>query len=98
MDIRSLGGRAAAQAKNDAAPRLKTDSAMTDKGRANALGDRSSVSSGTERLRSLSQAAKESPELRPDAVARGRALIESGDIDAPGLLDRAAEGFLSEGL
>lgn len=94
MDIRNLGGRAASSARNEAAPRVRGDAKSERSVRTDGVGDRSSVSSNTNRLRELGEVARQEPASRSDAVARGRALIESGGIDDPAVLERAAENFL----
>lgn len=94
MDIRNLGGRAASSARNEATSQVKGESKASQGAKTEKASDRSSVSSSGNRLRDLSDVARNEPEVRSDAVARGRALIESGDIDSPETLDRAAQAFL----
>ena len=63
-------------------------------------GDRVEVSSDLQLVAAAIAAAAQSPDVRPDAVARGREALASGALgrDAEGLADRLIDALVDRGL
>lgn len=75
----------AAQAERSSAARAK-----------NSVGDRVEVSADAQLVAGAVQAAHDAPSVRPEAVERGRRLLESGSLgqDAVRLADRMIDSLL----
>jgi len=63
-----------------------------------AAGDRVEVSTDAQLISAAAQAAKDAPDVRADAVARGRRALESGTLgnDPDRLADRIVDALLGE--
>ncbi|MEZ6196377.1 MAG: hypothetical protein R3F20_11730 [Planctomycetota bacterium] len=96
MSIKGLGARALGHTHDQATTsRIRKDAGAARSATSGA--DGFVASDTTARIRGHLDQVRGEPASRSELVERARALVQSGEIDAPENIARAAEGFLAGG-